>query len=89
MGMEQGQAARYTLGEGWEQEGDVWPAGTIVYVVPLTPQPDETMVDVFRTDHAEGATRTGDAPRFRILSSELLIEDGRVRLRRDGDALHR
>ena len=87
MGMEQGQAVRYTLSEGWEQEGVIWPSGAVVYVVPLTPQPDETMVDVFLVDHAEDATRTGDAPRFRILSSELFIQGDTVRLRRDTDAL--
>ena len=86
--MEQGQAVRYTLAEDWDEEGAMWPHGATVYIVPLTPQPDDTMVDVFLTDRAEDATRTGDAPRFRILSSELLIEEGQVRLRRETDALH-
>ncbi len=85
--MEQGKAARYTLAESWDEEGVVWTQGAVVHVVPLTPQPDETMVDVFLTDHAEGATRAGDAPRFRILSSELFIQDEQVRLRRREDSL--
>jgi hypothetical protein len=88
MSMEMGQAVRYTLSQGWEKEGTVWPQGSIVYVVPLTPQPDETMVDVFLTDRAEDATRTGDAPRFQTPSAALFIEDGQIRLRRDEDELH-
>lgn len=85
--MEEGQAVRYTLAEDWDKEGTAWPRGATVYVVPLTPQPDETMVDVFLTDHAEDATRTGSAPRFRILSSELFITEEQVRLRREADVL--
>ena len=85
--MEQGQAVRYTLAEDWDEQGTVWPQGATLYVVPLTAQPDETMGDVFLTDRAEAATRAGSVPRFRILSSELLIADDQVRLRREADAL--
>ena len=83
--MELGQAARYTLSEEWDQEGTIWPQGAVVYVVPLTEQPHETMVDVFLTDKAEQATMAENCPRFRILSSDLLIDGESIRFRRQTD----
>lgn len=83
--MEVGQAAKYTLREEWDQEGLIWPEGATVFVVPLTEQPDETLVDVFLTDRAEQATMAQNTPRFRILSSDLLIEGETIRFRRKTD----
>jgi hypothetical protein len=83
--MERGQPTRYVLEEDWKVEDKVWPRGETVYLMPLSVQPQETLVDIYRTDNAEDAVPTSGAPRCRILSTDLVVDGETVRMRTPTD----